>query len=135
MNNSLYIYYYSFIQMNPLKQLLESKETVILDSAMGTEIQRRGYKTYLPLWTAPANEEVPDLVMKIHKENIQAGADIITTNTFRTIRWTYSKIGEIEKAEHLTKKAVEIAQNATKSSSSTVGTGTGRPPHIETAVS
>lgn len=106
--------------MNEIRDLLEKKETVILDSAMGTEIQRMGYKTYLPLWTAPANEEVPDLVKKIHEDNIRAGADLITTNTFRTIKWTYSKIGQIEKAKDLTKKAVEIAQNAAKSTSSDI---------------
>jgi homocysteine S-methyltransferase len=106
--------------MHPLKQLLKNKETVVLDSAMGTEIQRLGYKTYLPLWTAPANEEAPDLVKKIHEDNIRAGADIITTNTFRTIRWTYSKIGQVDKAKELTKKAVGIAQNATKSTLSDI---------------
>ena len=58
--------------------------SLILDGAMGTELNRRGVNTELPLWTADSNILYPDLVQSIHEDYIQSGADIITTNTFRT---------------------------------------------------
>ena len=47
--------------------------TLILDGAMGTELQNRGVRIPLPLWSANANIEHPRIVMDIHREYIQAG--------------------------------------------------------------
>lgn len=87
----------------------------MLDGAMGTELQRRGYDTKLPLWSASANFDSPELVEEIHREFIHAGADIITTNTFRTTKRTFSKVGAPEKAIEATEAAVKIAKSAVKS--------------------
>ena len=77
--------------MGALKELLATGRTIILDSAMGTELQQRGANVKLPLWSAAALFEKPDTVRHIHIDNIDTGADIITTNTFRTQRRTYEK--------------------------------------------
>lgn len=98
--------------MNSIVEFLRTKTTVILDGAMGTELQRRGYRTTLPLWTAKANTEAPELVKQIHVDYVNAGADIITTNTFRTIRYTYEKQGNREAAIEATLKAVALAKSA-----------------------
>ena len=88
--------------------------TLILDGAMGTELQNRGVRIPLPLWSANANIENPQIVMDIHREYIQAGCDILTTNTFRSTFWTYRKsgLGNL-KSKELAKlslyKAVECA--------------------------
>ena len=60
---------------------------------MGTELQNRGVQVPLPLWSANANIDYPQIVMDIHKDYINAGSDIITTNTFRSTEWTYKKAG------------------------------------------
>lgn len=53
---------------------------IILDGAMGTMLQKQGLK---PKDVPEAfNIERPEIIAKIHKEYIDAGADIITTNTF-----------------------------------------------------
>ena len=67
------------------------KIPLILDGAMGTELKNRGVKIPLPLWSAEANVIHPDIVKSIHQDYIFSGADIITTNTFRTTSWTYKK--------------------------------------------
>jgi homocysteine S-methyltransferase len=85
---------------------------LILDGAMGTELERRGYSTTLPLWSAMANLEAPVLVKQIHDDYVAAGADIITTNTFRTTSYTFSKVGKAELAPHLTRLAVELARES-----------------------
>ena len=90
---------------------------LLLDGAMGTELQNRNVKIPLPLWTADANISHPDVVTNIHREYIIAGADIITTNTFRSTSWTYRKIGLNDfqaqtRAKTSLQSAVECAHNA-----------------------
>lgn len=65
----------------------------ILDGAMGTELARRGEELRLPIWSSDCNLNNQELVFKIHLDYIRAGADIITTNTFRTTSYTYHKAG------------------------------------------
>ena len=69
----------------------------ILDGAMGTELARRGVELKLPIWSSDCNLNNRELVYKIHSDYIQAGADIITTNTFRTTSYTYRKAGFFKK--------------------------------------
>jgi S-methylmethionine-dependent homocysteine/selenocysteine methylase len=56
----------------------------LLDGPMGTELERRGVETALPLWSATALTTRPDLVARIHREYAAAGATVHTANTFRT---------------------------------------------------
>jgi S-methylmethionine-dependent homocysteine/selenocysteine methylase len=105
--------------MGALKELLATGRTIILDSAMGTELQQRGANVKLPLWSAAALFEKPDTVRHIHIDNIDTGADIITTNTFRTQRRTYEKANYkyhdtdfAETARHFTTDAVDLAKDA-----------------------
>lgn len=59
------------------------KRPLILDGAMGTMLRRK-YAPQGPLWMSYLNIDAPDAIYKIHRRYIKAGADIITTNTFRT---------------------------------------------------
>ncbi len=57
---------------------------LILDGAIGSLLQHRGFASDDSSWTSLANIKNPEEIIRIHKEYILAGADIITTNTFRT---------------------------------------------------
>ena len=98
----------------------------ILDGAMGTELQNRGISITLPLWSANANIEHPQIVMDIHADYIQAGCDIITTNTFRSTFYTYRKadFGSL-KSKELSRlslyKAVECANKVAINSTVVAG--------------
>ena len=96
----------------PLTALLARVSPVILDGAMGTELQRRGVDTGLPLWSAKALLSNPEMVERIHADYIAAGADIITTNTFRTTRRTFSHAGIPDDSASLVRRAVELANRA-----------------------
>jgi S-methylmethionine-dependent homocysteine/selenocysteine methylase len=85
---------------------------LLLDGATGTELQRRGVDTGLPLWSARALIEAPATLRAIHADYISAGADIITTNTFRTQRRTLERAGIGSRARELTQLAVQIARAA-----------------------
>lgn len=81
---------------------------------MGSELERRGLELDLPLWSARALAEAPELVEEIHRENVQAGADILTANTFRSTRTALDESGNAERAEELTRDAVRLARDAAK---------------------
>lgn len=105
--------------MGVLSDLFNKQALVILDSAMGTELKERGEDISLPLWSAGPLLSNPDMVREIHIENIDAGADLITTNTFRTQKRTMEKAGfklnELSyesTAKELTLEAVELAAEA-----------------------
>ncbi|MFI5144682.1 MAG: homocysteine S-methyltransferase family protein, partial [Ignavibacteria bacterium] len=106
---------------------LNKQAVVLLDSAMGTELEQRGADISMPLWSARAIISKPEIITAIHTENINAGADIITTNTFRTQRRTFEHAGyklngdDFSKtAKAITEKAVDLARNSTKKSGKNV---------------
>ncbi|HET9952174.1 MAG TPA: homocysteine S-methyltransferase family protein [Candidatus Eisenbacteria bacterium] len=96
-----------------LRARLVRGEVVVLDGAMGTELDRRGVPTPLPLWSARALLDAPEVVSAIHEDYIRAGADVVTTNTFRTTARTMRRAGlDPGEAERLTRLAVELARDA-----------------------
>jgi S-methylmethionine-dependent homocysteine/selenocysteine methylase len=97
---------------SPFLARLASGRVLLLDGATGTELQRRGVNTGLPLWSARALIEAPEVLSAIHADYIAAGADIITTNTFRTQRRTLTRAGIGERTRALTQLAVQIAREA-----------------------
>ena len=101
----------------PLRSRLAEAKPLLLDSAMGTELERRGARSQLPLWSAWALLESPSLVLAIHRDDLEAGADILTANTFRTHRRSLEKAGKRKRAEELTLQAVELARRAAGESS------------------
>ena len=68
-----------------LKGQLE-KRILILDGATGTELQRRGIDIYLPLWSARALIEAPEVGEHIPDGSLDAGAGPVIATTVRTHR-------------------------------------------------
>ncbi len=95
-------------QINPFSLFKRMARPLILDGAMGSLLQQKGVKSEGPLWMSLANITVPDIVSQVHREYIEAGADIITTNTFRTNPASLSAYGWKNETE-LVKKSLEIA--------------------------
>tara|TARA_Y100000590_G_scaffold406594_1_gene496051 strand:- start:793 stop:1722 length:930 start_codon:yes stop_codon:yes gene_type:complete len=107
---------------NIRRRSLEQKikyETLLLDGATGTELERRGVDISLPLWSARAILDAPEVLMQIHLDYLLAGADIITTNTFRTHRHNLALSGIGGQAKSMTQQAVAIAQKAVRLSNNT----------------
>ena len=95
------------------------KKPLIMDGAMGTELMRRGIEMPLPLWSSMSNIDQFDQVMNIHKDYIEAGSDILTTNTFRTTPRTFIKAGYSQNeseiiSEQCCNMAIEAAKHAVK---------------------
>ena len=85
---------------------------LILDGATGTELDRRGVDVTLPLWSARAMIDAPEVLRAIHGDYLEAGADVIVTNTFRTHERSLSRAGLPGRSGELTRAAVEIARQA-----------------------
>ena len=86
---------------------------LILDGAMGTMIQR-----YSPVEDGNndrLNIEAPDVIAAIHKEYIEAGADIIETNTFSSNRISQEEYGLSDKAAEMAYAGACIARRTADS--------------------
>lgn len=99
-----------------LLQRLESGELLILDGAIGTELQRRGAPMDSVAWCALATQTHPDLLRQIHLDYIEAGADIITTNTFSTARHVLEATALGKETERINRTAVRLARQAVQES-------------------
>ena len=92
----------SLERINELKSLLQ-KRILIIDGAMGTQIQARGLgpDDFGGADYEGCNEYLnitrPDVIAEIHRDYLQAGADIVETNTFGA---TALVLGEYDLAEH-----------------------------------
>lgn len=98
--------------MKTFRERLEDGRAILLDGATGSELTRRGVKTELPLWGSWALLDAPEVLGAIHLDYLRAGAEVVTTNTFRTHRRNLALAGMGERAGELTGKAVEIARGA-----------------------
>jgi len=78
----------------------------LLDGPMGTELLARGVQTPIPLWSAWALENRPEIVRDIHRDYVAAGAQVHTANTFRT------KSRATDDWETLARRAVALAREA-----------------------
>jgi len=87
-----------------------NKKPLILDGSMGGLLSQLGFVWDSEKWMTDVIESSPETIVKLHEEYIEAGADIITTNTFRTnpaaIGAHQSKL-MVEKATNLAKKVAE----------------------------
>jgi S-methylmethionine-dependent homocysteine/selenocysteine methylase len=65
----------------PLRERLAQGGTVVLDGGIGTEILRRDVT-----WADHQVLDRPTVVRAIHRDYVDAGADVISTNTFQLTR-------------------------------------------------
>lgn len=95
----------------PLRQRFAAGP-IVLDGATGTELERRGFVTRLPLWSAAALTDAPELVEAIHRDYVAAGARLLVANTFRTNVRTLRAAGRLDDGPELNRQAVELARRA-----------------------
>ncbi|MBX3444940.1 MAG: homocysteine S-methyltransferase family protein [Planctomyces sp.] len=85
---------------------------VLLDGATGTELERRGFALARPGWSARALVDAPELLAAIHRDYAEAGAEIITANTFRLHGSNLESWGRGGDQRKLVRLAVSIAREA-----------------------
>ncbi|MYA60166.1 MAG: homocysteine S-methyltransferase family protein [Chloroflexi bacterium] len=95
-----------------LKSRIENGEVIILDGAIGTELQSMGVPMHPAAWCGPGNYTHPATVRQMHERYIRAGADIITTNTFNTLRPALEVAGYGELVREINVRSVDAALEA-----------------------
>jgi len=98
---------------NSLAALLEKKGRLVADGGMGTTLFQLG----LPPGGTPEewNVEEPDLVAKVHRGFVDAGSDIILTNTFGGTRARLDLDNQGDRVEELNTAGVAVARTVASS--------------------
>lgn len=96
--------------MRDLLRLIEERGVVLFDGAMGTMLYSRG--VFINQCFDEVNLKNPELVLRIHKEYIEAGAMAIETNTFGANKYKLRRFGLEDKVYELNKRGAEIAREA-----------------------
>ena len=90
-----------------LEARLRTGGSVILDGANGTELERLGVRMDQDLWCARVLADCPDMV---HRRYIDAGADVITTNSFSATREAMQRCGLATHFEDWNRRSVRISR-------------------------
>ncbi len=112
-----------------LKARLDAREVIILDGAIGTQLQRMGVPMSQTAWAAAALETHPFTVRRMHESYIRAGVDVITTNTYPGARHNLEPLGLGDRVAELNLRAVMLAEDARERAA------TQRPVYIAGSVS
>lgn len=95
-----------------LKSRIDQGEVILLDGAIGTELQAMGVPMDPAAWCGPGSYTHAATVRQMHERYIRAGADIITTNTFNTLRPALEASGYSELVREVNVRAVDAALEA-----------------------
>jgi homocysteine S-methyltransferase len=78
--------------MTPLQQL-DLSGLHVLDGAMATELERKGFNLAGPLWSAHVLESSPEAIAAVHREYLEAGADCLLTASYQVSAEGFQEIG------------------------------------------
>ena len=86
----------------------------ILDGGLGTELAGHGLDTETALWSTVALLDAPgrETLRRVHRDYLEAGADVLTANTFRTNRRALERGGVADRFVALVEAAVAAARAA-----------------------
>ncbi len=96
--------------MNPIETILSHHPALVIDGALATELERRGYNLKDDLWSAKILLEQPQAIQQVHYDYFKAGADCAITASYQATVQGFVRRGLNEKeAVALIQKSVQIA--------------------------
>tara|TARA_Y100000817_G_C16843060_1_gene538912 strand:+ start:975 stop:1889 length:915 start_codon:yes stop_codon:yes gene_type:complete len=99
-----------------IKEKLDTNKLVILDGAMGSELEKKGAQMDKNLWCGTCSVEFPELVREVHEDYIEAGADVITTNTYACTPISMRNYGMENSIKEFNQKSVQLGKKAIENS-------------------
>lgn len=90
-----------------IKDILGTR-VILLDGAMGTELYDEG--VFINMSYDALSLSKPDLVERVHKRYLKAGAEILTTNTFGANRYRLVPFGQEAQLKEINAASVRIAR-------------------------
>lgn len=99
--------------MNPIASILNHYPVLVIDGALATELERRGYNLKDELWSAKVLLEEPAAIKQLHYDYFKAGADCAITASYQATLEGFMKRGlNAEQAYALLQKSVKLAVEA-----------------------
>ena len=96
-----------------LQDRLAQRDCLLLDGALATELEARGFDLADPLWSARVLLEAPLAIARLHLDYLQAGADIITTSSYQASFEGFARRGlDRQQAAGLMQLSVDLALQA-----------------------
>ncbi|WP_296017938.1 homocysteine S-methyltransferase family protein [uncultured Agrobacterium sp.] len=100
----------------------------ILDGGMSRELQRLGAELRQPEWSALALINAPDIVRQVHAEFIEAGADVVTTNSYALVPFHIGEERFREQGASLVALSGRLAREAADASGRKITVAGSLPP-------
>jgi len=94
--------------MNKFEQMLSASKIILLDGAMGTMLMSKGMEA----GRAPEsmNIEHPEIVKEIHRAYLEAGSNIVLTNSFGANRFRLQRHGLDDRVKEINLAAAKLAR-------------------------
>ena len=108
----------------------QERQVVLLDGGLGQELRRRSSRPASPLWSSQVMLDEPDLVTAAHRDFIDAGARVITANTYSATPQRLTRDADIGLFESLHAAALSAAHNAREESGQDVRIAGCLPPLV-----
>ena len=98
---------------NPIASILDHRPVLVIDGALATELERRGYDLKDELWSAKILLEQPEAIQQLHYDYFKAGADCVITASYQATLEGFTRRGLSEtEAIALIQKSVKLAMAA-----------------------
>jgi S-methylmethionine-dependent homocysteine/selenocysteine methylase len=107
---------------------MKERSMVILDGGMGRELQRCGAPFRQPEWSALALSEAPEVVVAVHAAFIEAGAQVITSNSYAVVPFHIGEERFASEGLELASIAGRLARKAADASARPVKVAGSLPP-------
>ena len=102
-----------------LPELIRGGDVHVMDGAMGTELYSHG--VFVNVSYDGLNLDKPEIVERIHRDYVNAGAEIIETNTFGANPVKLSSHALADRTEEINERAVDLARRAAGGRAAVVG--------------
>ncbi|MEW5983244.1 MAG: bifunctional homocysteine S-methyltransferase/methylenetetrahydrofolate reductase [Acidobacteriota bacterium] len=96
--------------MKDFRARLRDQEIIVFDGGVGTYLYEKGI--YLNTCFDEMNLVNPDIVSEVHRDYVNAGADIIETNTFGASQFKLAPHGLEKKVYEINRRGAELAKAA-----------------------
>src|SRR5262249_51968495 len=95
-----------------VERLLDPEAIVVFDGAMGTMLYSKG--VFINQCYDELNLRAPDMVGDIHRRYVDAGAQVIETNSFGANRLKLTQYGLQDQVRELNQAAAAVARKASR---------------------
>ena len=107
---------------------MTTQSVTIIDGGMGRELAKRGAPFRQPEWSALAMIEAPETVRDVHRAFLQAGASVITTNSYALVPFHIGQERFEADAQDLAVSAGQMARTAVELEGNTARVAGSIPP-------